>query len=331
LSIKGRISRALLVGSLCVLATGARSEEIVAAHFGADLGSAPLAVAMQLGLFQKHGANITGILTSDGGGTSLRNMLAANIPYGELGPNALFGAYREGVDVKIIAANSIQLADILWVTKKDDTSIRTINDLVGKKISVTSPKSVSKALLEMSFEAANIPLNKVTIMPLGAIAAGLTALDTGGVQAAFINEPLWSAREDRYRVVLRASDYIKHYTQNVSVASGAAIKNQGALLRSILAARREAVDYIFAHPKEAAALVSKQYGDTLPIDIATRAVQHAVDLKFWSRGDIDMPGLQEVVTVMVRQEEWSGPVDWSKVVDQSFLPDDLPKVVLPTK
>ncbi len=321
----------LALGLLCgVLSSGpARAEEIVAAHFGKDFGSAPLAVAMELGLFKKHGANITGILTSDGGGTTLRNMLAGNLPYGEIGPNAALAAFREGVDIRIVAANSIQLADLLWVTRKD-SNIHTVKDLIGKKIGVTSPKSVSKALLEISLESASVPLNQVEIVPLGAIAAGLTALETGGVHVAFINEPLWSAREDRYRIVLRPSDYIKHYTQNVGVATGHAAKNQAPLLRSILAARREAVDFIYKNPKEAAVLVVKQYGDTLPLDVATKAIARAVGLNFWGRGNIDMLGIQEVVNVMVRQGEWKGPVDWNKLLDQSFVPADLPKAVLPS-
>jgi NitT/TauT family transport system substrate-binding protein len=320
----------LAAGLLCgaVVATPARSDEIVAAHFGKDFTSPPLAVALQLDLFKKHGADISGVLTSDGGGTTLRNMLAGNLPYGEIGPVAVMAAYREGIDIRIIAANSVQVSDILWVTTKN-SEIKTMKDLVGKRIGVTSPKSVSKALLEMSLESAQIPLNQVEILPLGAIAAGLTALETGGVHVAFINEPLWAAREDRYRVVIRASDYVKHYTQNVGVTMGRYVKEKPQMLRSILAARREAVDYIFANPDKAAELIAKQYGDTLPVDVAKKAVAHAVSLNFWSRGNIDMLGLQEVVNVMVRQGEWKGPVDWNKLVDQSFLPPDLPKAVLP--
>ena len=301
--------------------------EIVAAHWGGDIACTPLAVARQLGFFKKHGVDITGVLSSEGGGTTMRNLLAGDLPYGEVGPPAVLAAFREGIDVRIVDANSVQLSDLLWVTMPN-SNVRTIKDLVGKKVAVTSAKSVSKALLEISLERAGIPLDQVQIVAAGAIAAGLTALESGGVSAALINEPLWSARQDRYRIVFRPVDYIKNYTQNVGVTTAHYAKAHPEIVRGIVAARREAVDYIYAHPEDAAKLIVKEFGDAMPLEVVTRAVKHAVDLRFWSRGEIDLVGLEEVAKVMVRQGELSGPADWAKIIDQSFLPPDLPRVNL---
>ena len=41
---------------------------------------------MVKGYFKEEGLNITGIISSAGGGTSLRNMLAGGAPYGEVNP-----------------------------------------------------------------------------------------------------------------------------------------------------------------------------------------------------------------------------------------------------
>lgn len=317
----------LLVAACALLPGVASSVEIVAAHWGGDIACTPLAVARQLGLFKKHGVDITGVLTSEGGGTTMRNLLAGDLPYGEVGPPAVLAAVREGVDVRIVDANSVQLSDLLWVTTPN-SGVKSIQDLVGKKVGITSPKSVSKALLEISLERAGIPLDKVQIVATGAIAAGLTALESGGVSAALINEPLWSARQDRYRVVFRPVDYIKHYTQNVGVTTAHYAKAHPEIVRGIVAARREAVDYIYAHPEEAAKLIVKEFGDQMQLDVITRAVKHAVELKFWSRGDIDLVGLEEVGKVMLRQGELSALPDWTKIIDQSFLPADLPRVAI---
>jgi NitT/TauT family transport system substrate-binding protein len=303
----------------------ANAIEIVAAHWGSDIASMPLAVARQLGLFKKHGVDITGVLTSEGGGTTMRNLLAGDLPYGEVGPPAVLAAVREGIDVVIVDANSVQLADNLWVTLPN-SPIRSIKDLQGKKVSVTSAKSVSKALLEISLEAAGVPLDSVQIVAAGAIPAGLAALEAGGVSAAFINEPLWSARHDRYRPVFRPVEYIKHFTQNVGVTTAHYAKANPQVIRGILAARREAVDYIYANPAEAAKLIVKEFGEGMSLDVITRAIQHAVELKFWSRGEIDIVGLEEVAKVMIRQGDLKAAVDWSKMIDQSYLPADLPRV-----
>jgi NitT/TauT family transport system substrate-binding protein len=75
-----RLLHAVLFSALLVPA-GANAIEIVAAHWGSDIASMPLAVARQLGLFKNHGVDITGVLTSEGGGTSMRNLLAGDLPY----------------------------------------------------------------------------------------------------------------------------------------------------------------------------------------------------------------------------------------------------------
>ena len=49
-------------------------------------------VSRAKGFFKEEGANVTGILTSAGGGTTLRNMLAGGVPYGEVNPGVLVGA-----------------------------------------------------------------------------------------------------------------------------------------------------------------------------------------------------------------------------------------------
>jgi NitT/TauT family transport system substrate-binding protein len=318
------------VVAVAALPSLANAIEIVAAHWGSDIASMPLAVARQLGYFKKYGVDITGVLTSEGGGTTMRNLLAGDLPYGEVGPPAVLAAVREGIDVRIVAANSVQLADNLWVTMPN-SPVRSIKDLAGKKVAVTSAKSVSKALLEISLEAAGVPLDQVQIVAAGAIPAGLTALESGGVAAAFINEPLWSARHDRYRPVFRPSDYVKHFTQNVGVTTAHYGKEHPEVIRGILAARRDAVDYIYAHPQDAAKLIVKEFGDSMQLDVITRAIEHAVELKFWSRGEIDVAGLEEVANVMIRQGDLKTAVDWGQMADQSYLPADLPRVKFSTK
>jgi ABC-type nitrate/sulfonate/bicarbonate transport system substrate-binding protein len=85
---------------------------------------------------------------------------------------------------------------------------------------------------------------------------------------------------------------------------------------------------VYAHPEEAAKLVVKEFGDTMNLEVVTRALQRAVKLKFWSRGEIDAAGLEEVATVMIRQGELKTPPDWSTMVDQDYLPKDLPRAKL---
>ena len=65
-----------------------QAETITVTHWGAAFYGAPFAVAMEKDFFKKYGVDITGVLTSQGGGTSVRNTLAGDLPYGEVASSA---------------------------------------------------------------------------------------------------------------------------------------------------------------------------------------------------------------------------------------------------
>ncbi len=97
------------------LAHGAAAETITVTHWGAAFYGAPYAVAMQKGFFKQRGVDITGVLTSTGGGTSVRNTLAGDLPYGEVALPAAIEAIRAGQPLKIVCAGAESIADILWI------------------------------------------------------------------------------------------------------------------------------------------------------------------------------------------------------------------------
>ena len=51
--------------------------------------------------------------------------------------------------------------------------------------------------------------------------------------------------------------------------------------------------------------------------------QNMIDVKYWGRGDLDLKAMDNMVEGLRIIGEVDGPMDWSKLVDQSFLPDDL--------
>ena len=86
--------RACALAALAAASLGlpARAETITVTHWGSAFYGAPYAVAMAKGFFKKHGLDITGILTSAGGGTSVRNTLAGDLPFGEVALPAAIAA-----------------------------------------------------------------------------------------------------------------------------------------------------------------------------------------------------------------------------------------------
>lgn len=298
----------------------AKAEEISVTHWGALMYGAPYAVAMEKGFFKKAGIDITGILSSKGGGTTMRNVLAGGLPYGEVALSAVIAASREGIDLRIVNSGVQTVADILWVTMPN-SDIKTVKDLVGKKMSITSPKSVTDMLSIMVLEKEGIPLDKVERPALGGIGTGLTAMESGAVQAAAMLDPIWSARKDRYRPVFFTKDILPPMTQTVGVTTAEFAKAHPDKLRAIIAGRRAGVDFIYANPKEAALIFGKEYN--LKPDVAETAIRNMAELKYWSPGNFDVKGMNEFTRGLKIIGEVQGEIDWDKLIDRSFLPTDL--------
>ncbi|HEX9465007.1 MAG TPA: ABC transporter substrate-binding protein [Alphaproteobacteria bacterium] len=301
-------------------ASPAAADEISVTHWGALMYGVPYAVALDKGLFKQAGIDITGFLTSQGGGTTMRNVLAGGLPYGEVALSAAIAAMKEGIDVKIVNSGVRSVADALWVTMPN-SDVRSVKDLAGKKMAITSPKSVTDMLSIMVLEKAGVSLAQVERPALGGIGSALTAMEGGAVQAAPIFEPIWSARRDRYRPLFAVKDVLPSMTQTVGVTTGEFIRSSPRKLRAIIAGRRAGVDYIYANPKESAAILATEYN--LKPEVAEIAVRNLVEFGYWSRGDFDINGMNEFTRGLKIIGEVNGDIDWEKVIDRSFLPADL--------
>ena len=195
----------------------AKADTIVASHYGFLLNTAPIAIAIERGEFAKRGIEITEVISSSGGGTTMRNQIASGAGYGVVGTAAALAAYREGHDIKIVSANVMSLADLFWVSMPGK-GINSIQDLRGKKLAYTAPRSTSETLAKMAVAAAGIPESEIELISLGKVGAGLAALERGDVDAALILEPLWSERLGKYEIAFDVTN-LPRMTQTVGVST----------------------------------------------------------------------------------------------------------------
>ena len=78
------------------------------------------------------------------------------------------------------------------------------------------------------------------------------------------------------------------------------------------------MDDIYAHSEEAGAIFARAYGLPEPLGIA--AVRNMAALRYWSEGRIDLKAMDEMVRGLRIIGELDGPMDWSGLVDDQFLP-----------
>ncbi len=307
--------------ALALLPRLAQADTITVTHWGAAFYGTPYAVAMAKGFFKSRGVDITGVLTSTGGGTSVRNTLAGDLPYGEVALPAAIEAIKAGQPIKIVNAGVESIADILWIAKKD-SPLNSIKDIVGKKVAYTSPGSVTNMLILMAMKATGIRPDQVTLVPAGGIGANLSAVLSGAVDTGMTGEPVWSKEKSKVKAVFWTKDVLPpNMTQTVGIVTEDFARTHPEKVRAIIAGRREGVDYIRKHPDEGADITAKAYN----IDPAlTREVfKHFLEIDYWSEGRFDYAAMDRMVEGLQIVGKISGKMDWKSVVDASFLPPDL--------
>jgi NitT/TauT family transport system substrate-binding protein len=321
-----RNAAAALVFALLPLAASA--EEIVVSNYGVTTNGMPYAVAMAKGFFKQQGADVTGILSSDGGGTTVRTMLGGNLAYGEINPTATVIAIQQGADLKIVSDNVQTVAEFIWAVKPE-SPIKTAADLKGRKIGYTNPRSTSQALAILVLEKAGLKPGDAELVKTGGFGEGVVALDLGAVDITPVPEPLWSQHQAKYRAVVKASELLPPLDNVVGVTTGKAAASRGDFIRAVIRARRQAVDYMYANPDESAEIIAKAYN--LSSDVAKSAVKNLLGsheksgVKYWSSGEINLKAMNEMMRAQKIVGALKDDPDWSKIIDESFLPDDLKK------
>src|SRR3954470_20497284 len=259
------LSRALIVSAcvgLTVLAlrvAPAAAEAVTVTQWGVLYYGAPYAVALKKGYFAENKVNIDQIVGGDGGGTTVRNTLAATIPFGEVSLAAAIEAACSGVPIRIVANTIDNLGDFVLVTRPG-SDVRSLEDIKGKKIAFTRPGSVSQMATLLTLKQLGIAPDQVKLLSVGGVGAVLAAIRNGTVDVAYTGEPIWSQEQENLRAVAWLSKVMDpHFTQIVAIVDEAYAKAHPDMVRGILAARRAGVRFIYENPEEAADIVAEAY------------------------------------------------------------------------
>jgi NitT/TauT family transport system substrate-binding protein len=253
-------------------------------------------------------------------------MLGGNLAYGEINPTATVIAIQQGADLKIVSDNVQTVAEFIWAVKPD-SPIKTAADLKGRKIGYTNPRSTSQALAILVLEKAGLKPDDAELVKTGGFGEGIVALDLGAVDITPIPEPLWSKNKDKYRAVVRASELLPPLDNVVGVTTGKAAASRGDFIRAVIRARRQAVDYMYANPDESGDIIAKAYN--LEPAVARAALRNLLEshtasgVKYWSGGEINLKAMNEMMRAQKIVGALKDDPNWGKIIDESFLPDDL--------
>jgi NitT/TauT family transport system substrate-binding protein len=297
--------------------------DITVTYYGTSMYGMPYTMAVAHDDFKAAGMPETpGFLTSEGGGTTVRNALAADIPYGEVATSAAIAAIKQGLPITIVNSGVNTVGDIIWIARKDDPRELDAKSLDGKTIGYSSPKGGSDTVLS---EILRVTGAKATKRPVGGVGSSLTALREKAVDITWVQEPIWSRDKDNYRLVFNSAKFLPRISQTVGIVRTDYLKAHPDLIRSIIEARRRGVDALYKDPKAAADIIAKAY--KMDPTVTLQAIQNVSTIdgvNYWSRGNIDYSGLE--ISLKTLQQVGAvddQPMDWKTVVSEEALPADL--------
>jgi NitT/TauT family transport system substrate-binding protein len=175
-------------------------------------------------------------------------------------------------------------------------------------------------------EQAGLKPDEAELVKTGGFGEAVVALNLGLIDASAIADPVWSKNKSQFRVLVSASDVLPPLCNVIGVTTGEAAASRGDFIRAILRGRRKAVAFMYAHPDEAADIVAKAYN--IDREVAQSTIHNLVapsksGVPYWSAGNFDMAGMDRMIRAQKLVGALTGDVDWGKIIDTSFLADDL--------
>jgi ABC-type nitrate/sulfonate/bicarbonate transport system substrate-binding protein len=205
----------------------------------------PLDVGIRYGFFKKYGIEIES--SAYGGGGKLQQALTAGSVDIGLGSSPEMAGIVKGVPVKAVAAMAgAPLLIALMV--RPDGSIKTVDDLKGKRVGVTSTNSLTAWLVSELSVQKGWGHDGISVTPLGAIPGLLAALMMMQVDGfvADVSTLLRAEEAGEGKILLSFGDLVKDFHIHVIFATDKLIATRPGAIRSFLAGWFETIAFMRA-------------------------------------------------------------------------------------
>ena len=276
----------------------------------------PVNIGDALGIFKKHGLDLK--IVDFGGGSKMAQAIAAgNIDIGD-GAGTEMAMVAKGAPM-LAVCESTGPAPFLGIGVPWDSPIKTLDDLKGKVIGVSSPGSFSDWSGKQLAQKKGWGEDGVKTVAIGGGAApARAAFRTHLVDAAIGGTSQFLAFEEAKegRLIAPVSTYLGNVASGALFASNKLIASNPDAIRAFIAAWIETVDHMRAHKAETVKITSgiTQFSETVMAREYDFTIgMHTKDCRF----DPDsMATLKQSFHEMKLVE---GEVEMSKLYTEAFL------------
>jgi ABC-type nitrate/sulfonate/bicarbonate transport system substrate-binding protein len=250
--------RALLISSALLGAELAHANDPirVAKAQGSAWAFLPLDVGIERSLFGQQGLDVEA--ADMGGDAKVQQALAAgSVEFGlGSGPGMAFAA--KGSPAIAVAAFAGPPRNISAIVL-DNSTIKQIADLKGKRIAVSTPGSLSDWLAKQMAIQEGWGQEGIQAVPLGAIPTSIAALKTKQVDAVVLatEAGLRLEEQNEGRVLATMDRYAPHFITHVVFAQKSLVANNSSLVARFLRGFFAAIAFVKTHKDETSSLAER--------------------------------------------------------------------------
>jgi ABC-type nitrate/sulfonate/bicarbonate transport system substrate-binding protein len=249
--IRALVSRALVLAASVSLASAAPAAD------GIRVGKAvpfawtftPIDVGVATGIFAKHGLELT--VTSFAGDARLQQGLVSDsIDFG-LGSGPGMGFLAKGVPAKAVAAMAGAPMNMSLVVPYD-SPLKTLDDIRGKKIGITTVGSLTDWLLKRVVADKKWAPSEVTAVTVGGMDSTKAALKTGQIDGVVIALELGYALEaaKEWRVLAPLAPFAPDFHTHVIYARDDLIAKKPEVVERFLKGWFETIAFMRANKQK---------------------------------------------------------------------------------
>ena len=207
------------------------------------------------GFGAKHGLKIE-ILQIKAGATLMKALIAGEIDSVDMGAAESIVAGARGTGVKIVGCTWPGVPQV--VLAKSD--IKTLADLKGKNVAISSPGSLPDLLFRGMLDAANIPFADVKLATQGADLDRYKSLVAGITDAAVVSNEFEAVMPANIHVLAKGSTAVPKFIRLCIATSSKVLAERRDDLVKFVAAEMDAYKYADSHPDQAIKLAHELTG-----------------------------------------------------------------------
>jgi len=284
------------------------------------LGYSPLWVAWRQGFFEKNGLDVQVVLMS-GADKSVMALVGGSTYSAAGAADAMISVVDQGLDLVAVGGVINGLTHMILGAKK----FKTYEDLRGATVGSSGLTSGTAFVLRKVLKAKGLEFPRdYKLLNVGGSGPALTALSSGGIDAAIVAIPLsYEAPELGLNVIGKVNEVIPDYQLTVLTFKRSwAEKNRPIMVR-YMKSMVQAMRWLYDNKEAAVDFLSKEM--KLKPQHARQGWEYYTENKIWNpNGEINVEGVKTVIQINAERAQLKGPLAApAKYIDQSYVQEAL--------